>query len=170
MNRSRLVIFTLGATLLGIGLLQSSVSAQKQKPVKPSPVGQVAYLRAAGDVTYDLFLVSVKVRETKANGHSWDPAGGKPDLRVIISNERSGKTFLSNVAKDTFSVDFALKDSILDVAEGDILDILVYDEDLADHDIVGISRKALTSGILASQQLDLSFGQVEQLRLEFRPE
>jgi hypothetical protein len=168
MNRSRQIILTLAATVLGIWLVSSGASAQK--PVKPSPVGPLAYLRAGDDSTYDAFLVSIKVRETKANGSSWDPAGGKPDLRVIISNERSGKTFISDVAKDTLSVNFDLKGPILDVAEGDILDFLVYDEDLADHDIVGLSKKAITSGILAKQQLDMSFGQVEQLRLEFRPE
>jgi len=34
---------------------------------------------------------------------------------------------------------------------------------------VGVSKKALTAGILAKKELDLSFGRVEQLRLEFRP-
>ncbi len=51
----------------------------------------------------------------------------------------------------------------------DILGILVFDEDVIDHDIVGVSTKALTSGILAKKELDLSFGRVEQLRLGFRP-
>ena len=126
-------------------------------------------LRAGEDSTHDVFLVSIKVRETKANGSSWDPAGGKPDLRVIISNERSGKTFVSTLAKDTTAVQFELKAPVLDVSDGDILDVLVYDEDLADHDIVGISRKAITTGILAKKELDLSFGQVEQLRMELQP-
>ena len=53
--------------------------------------------------------------------------------------------------------------------DGDILDILVYDEDLTDHDVIGMSRKVITTGLLAKKQLDLSFGQVEQLRLELQP-
>jgi len=150
MLRNRWAVLTLGATLVGIGLTSRN-------------------LRAGEDSTHDVFLVSIKVQETKANGSSWDPAGGKPDLRIVMSNERSGKTFLSDVAKDTFSVEFHLKGPVLDVADGDILDILVIDEDLTDHDIVGLSRKAITTGLLAKKQLDLSFGRVEQLRLEFRP-
>jgi hypothetical protein len=166
MNRHRWAVLTLSATVLGVGLVSSGVPAQG--PAKPSPDGQLAYLRSE-DATYDAFLVSLEVEETKANGSAWDPAGGKPDLRVIISNERSGKTFISEVAKDTYSVNFNLKAPILDVAEGDILEILVYDEDLVDHDIVGLSRKALTSGLLATKELDLSFGRVKDLHLEFRP-
>lgn len=96
--------------------------------------------------THDVFLVLVQVKPTKIGKISWDPADGKPDLRVIISNEGSGKTFISDVAKDTYFVKFDLKDPILEVAEGDILEILVFDEDLTDHDMAGLSRKSLTPG------------------------
>jgi hypothetical protein len=157
----------LGATVIGVGLVLSGASAPA--PAGPPPAQQESGLRAESDATHELFLVSLTVKETKADGSSWDPFGGKPDLRVIISNERSGKTFVSDVAKDTFSVTFALKNRVLDVAEGDILGILVLDEDMVDHDIVGISTKALTAGILAKKELDLTFGRVEHLRLEFRP-
>ena len=122
-----------------------------------------------GDPTYDVFLVSIQVQPKKVNGSSWDPAEGKPDIRVIISNERSGKPSLSVVAKDTLSVTFDHKMPVLEVTDGDILDILVYDEDLADHDVIGMSRKVITTGLLAKKQLDLSFGQVEQLHLELQP-
>ena len=43
--------------------------------------------------------------------------GGKPYLRIIISNERSGKTFISGVDKDTYSVDFDPAVRILDDPE-----------------------------------------------------
>ena len=155
------------ATVIGIGMVLSGASAPG--PAEPPPARQDSGLRAEGEATHELFLVALKVKETKADGSSWDVAGGKPDLRIILTNERSGKTFLSHVAKDTYSVAFDLKERVLDVAEGDILGILVLDEDVIDHDVVGVSKKALTAGILAKKELDLSFGRVEQLRLEFRP-
>jgi len=150
MDLFRRAILTLSATIVSIGLMARDVRAQAES-------------------THDVYLVSVKVAETKANGSAWDPSGGKPDLRVVISNERSGKTYLTPVAKDTTFVKFDLKDPVVGVADGDILDILVYDEDLIDHDIVGISRKAITTGILEKKVLDMTFSRVEQLRLEFRP-
>jgi len=150
MDRYRRAVLTLGAIIVGIGLLPRD-------------------LRAGDDSTHDVYLVSIKVHETKANGSSWDPAKGLPDLRVIMINERSGKVFLSPVVKDAYSFVFELKAPALDVADGDILEILVLDEDLVDHDIIGVSRKAITTGLLAQKEVDLSFGRVEQLRLELRP-
>jgi hypothetical protein len=164
MNGSR---WAVRATVIGIGLVLSGASAQE--PAEPPPARQDSGPRAESEATHELFLVSLHVKKTKADGSSWDLAGGKPDLRIILTNERSGKTFISHVAKDTYAVEFALKERVLDVAEGDILGILVLDEDVIDHDIVGVSTQALTPGILAKKELDLSFGRVEQLRLEFRP-
>jgi hypothetical protein len=40
--------------------------------------------------------------------------------------------------------------------------------DLAEHDTVGEARKALTAEILARKRLNLTFGRVEELILEFR--
>jgi len=157
----------LRATVIGIALVLSGASASE--PAEPRAARQESGPRAESDARHELFLVSLKVKETKAGGSSGDPAGGKPDLRIILTNERSGKTFISNVVKDTDSVKFDLKDRVLDVAEGDILGILVFDEDLIDHDIMGLSTMSLTSGILAKTELDLSFGRVDQLRVEFRP-
>jgi hypothetical protein len=164
MNCSR---WAVRATVLGIGLVLSGASASE--PAEPPPARQESGLRAESDATHELFLVSLNVKKTKADGSSWDVAGGKPDLKILLTNERSGKTFISHVAKDTDSIEFDLKERVLDVAEGDLLGILVLDEDLIDHDIVGVSTTALTPGILAKQELDLSFGRVEQLRLDFRP-
>jgi hypothetical protein len=159
----------LRATVVGIGIGLVLSGASATEPAEPPPTRQESTLRPESDATHELFLVSLKVKQTKADGSSWDPAGGKPDLRIILTNERSGKTFISTVAKDTYSVKFDLKERVLDVAEGDILGVVVFDEDLIDHDIVGVSTKALTAGILAKKELDLSFGRVEQLHLEIHP-
>lgn len=125
-------------------------------------------LRAGDDAGYAVCLASLQVEKTKASGSAWDVGGGLPDLMVLVSNERSGKTFISKVKKDTDVVTYD-KAPILEVSEGDILDFLVLDEDLIDSDIVGISRIAITTELLAKKQLDLSFGRVTQLRIEFRP-
>ena len=150
MKIHRWAVLTLGAITLGMVL---------------TPHG----LRAQSDAKYDVSLVSLQVEETKANGSAWDVGGGKPDLMLIVSNERSGKTVITKVAKDSYSVAFDPKARALEVEDGDILDILVLDEDILDSDIVGISRKAITGGVLANKELDLSFGRVRQLRLAFGP-
>jgi hypothetical protein len=167
MVRNRWAVLTLGVTVLGIGLLLSRASARG--PLELSPTALPATLGTADDTVYEVYLASIEVHETKADGSAWDVGGGKPDLRIIMSNERSGKTFVSELAKDTYAVKFEPKVRVLDVVEGDILDNLVFDEDLLDHDLVGLSRKALTAGILGKKELDLSFGRVKQLRLEFQP-
>ena len=88
---------------------------------------------------------------------------------VRVSNERSGKTFISKVAKDTDSVAIDPAVRILEVDGGDILDFLVPDKDVLASDIVGISRKAITTELIARKPSDLSFGRVKQLRIAFLP-
>src|ERR1700750_155032 len=111
MSGYRCVALTLGAITLALMLTPTS-------------------LRAEDEAGYDVCHVSLQVQETKANGSAWDVGGGKPDLMILVSNERSGKTFISKVAKDTYAVEFDPKTRILDVEDGDILDFLVLDEDL----------------------------------------
>src|SRR5438132_1348751 len=73
----------------------------------------------------DLILRKVAVETTKANGDSWDPWGGKPDLRVTI---RCGtRRYRSPVKLDTFVHDFKAK--AMRVRPGDIVEIAVDDQD-----------------------------------------
>src|SRR5437667_4195351 len=55
----------------------------------------------------DLILRKVAVETTKANGDSWDPFGGKPDLRVTILC--GTRRYRSPVKLDTFVHDFKAK-------------------------------------------------------------
>src|SRR6476469_5983507 len=106
MTCCRWVVLTLCKIVLGVGLVSSGASAQEAGKTPPG-------IRSVGAPTYYVFPVAIQVQPKKANGSSWDPAEGKPDIRVIISNERSGKTFLSVVAKDTLSVTFDHKTPVL---------------------------------------------------------
>src|SRR4051812_48002618 len=119
----RWAFLALSTTVLGIGLSPSGASARA--PSGSPHAGRSLALLAAADVTYDVYLVSIRVRESKANGDSWDPAGGKPDLKIILTNERTGQTSTSEVAKDTYAVKFESSLPVLQVTEGDILRIRV---------------------------------------------
>jgi hypothetical protein len=167
MNCYQWAVLTLSATIVGVGLRPSRASAQE--PVEPPRADQPPTLQAKEPERVNVFLQSLRVRKTKVDGTSWDVGEARPDLQVILTNQRSGKTFTGPVSEDTFAVKFELDRPALEVAEGDVLVVRVIDDDVADDDVVGEAKTAITAELLAKRQVDLSFGQVEELRLEFRP-
>ncbi len=113
----------------------------------------------------DLVLRKVVVETTKANGDSWDPLGGKPDLRVSIAC--GAKRFRSLVKKDVYAHDFKAK--ALRVRAGDLVEIAVYDQDAVVDDEIGRIRVTITAEQMAAGGAGwLLFGRVKELHVEFR--
>jgi hypothetical protein len=132
------------------GSLLPSVGAQE------ADVGQVV----------DLVLRKVVVQQTKVNGDSWDPLGGKPDLRVTIAT--GAKRYRSPLKTDVYSHDFKAK--TLRVRAGDVVEIAVHDQDAVADDEIGRVRVAITAGQMASgTAVFKSFGRVKELHVEFKP-
>jgi hypothetical protein len=113
----------------------------------------------------DLVLRKVAVETAKSNGESWDPLGGKPDLRVTL--ESGAKRFKSMVRSDAFTHDFKVK--ALRVRPGDIVEIVVRDQDAAVDDEIGRIKVTITAEqIHTGRAVWASFGRVKQLNVEFK--
>ena len=99
------------------------------------------------------------VNTTKSDNKLWDIAGGKPDIRIIVSlmrNQEEVKKFKSKVYKNIYQVNEIIQTN-LQVQEGDTLEITVIDVDLKNDDLIGklsyqIESKDLSLGNIISLQ------------------
>jgi hypothetical protein len=129
--------------------------------------GFEAAAQAKGKV-YNLVLTTVKVKPTTADGKSWDPNDGLPDIVVRMKNldDPSAKKFVSEEMKDTLSAKF---DRVtMFVREGQKVQIEVVDIDPVGEDLIGRTTLDITKEMISKGAADIGFGQVESLKLEFR--
>ena len=152
-------------------LLSFLVKAARLKVALVLGVGAAVYgpsicrAQDAAPAVMDLILRKVAVETTKANGDSWDPFGGKPDLRVTL---RCGtRRYRSPVKLDTFAHDFKAK--ALRVRAGDIVEIMVHDQDAVVDDEIGRIKVMITAEqIAAGRATWKAFGRVKELNVELR--
>jgi hypothetical protein len=113
----------------------------------------------------DLVLRRVSVETTKSNGESWDSFGGRPDLRVgMVCGARRYK---SPVKSDAYTHDFKAKS--LRVRPGDIVEIVVRDQDAAVDDEIGRIRVTITAEqIHAGAAVWTAFGRVKELNVDLK--
>lgn len=115
-----------------------------------------------------VIVKSVQVQPTKADGKKWDaPPCELPDLKVRIRNRTTGQVYQSPVKQDCLKATFDAP--AIYVSQGDDLEISVLDNDLQFDDLVGRYATKVTAEMLKAQDIDLSFGQVLSLHLEFQP-
>ena len=122
------------------------------------------------DDEYVVHLKGCKVKETKANGDSWDPMNGKPDLAVQLRNlsRPESKKYESPEAKDTFEHVYNI-DTGFRLKAGDELEIQVLDKDIGTDDVCGKITKKITADMLKSGVLKLeNFGQVIYLEMHLK--
>jgi hypothetical protein len=102
---------------------------------------------------YVIHVKTCKVKETKANGDSWDPMNGKPDLVVQLRNlsQPDSKKYQTKEASDTFENTFNV-DTGFRIKDGEELEIQVLDKDLADHDVIGKISKKIGAGLLKARR------------------
>jgi hypothetical protein len=122
------------------------------------------------DDEYVIHVKGCKVKETKANGDSWDPMNGKPDLAVQLRNlsRPDSKKYETPEAKDTFEHVFNI-DTAFRVKAGEELEIQVLDKDIGNDDVCGKITRKLTPEMLQKGVLKLeNFGQVIYLELHLK--
>jgi len=113
----------------------------------------------------DLVLRTVTVEATKPSGESWDPLGGKPDLRVHV--QCGTKRYKSPVKTDVYTHDFLAK--AMRVRAGETVEFVVRDKDATADDEIGRTTLMLTTQhIQAGRAVVAGFGRVRQLAVEFR--
>jgi hypothetical protein len=110
-----------------------------------------------------MVLKSVKIDDSRPNGGKWDN-GSDADLRVQINTAKWSWTSptSSNQNSTTFNKEIGT------VSLGDTFNIEVLDEDLFLNDSVGSTRYQITEKELEAGSIQLKFGSVESLMLEFK--
>ena len=100
-----------------------------------------------------------------AYGDSWDPFGGKPDLRVTILC--GTRRYRSPVKLDTFVHDFKAK--AMRVRPGDIVEIVVDDQDPIGDDEIGRIKVTITAEqVAAGRATWKAFGRVKELNVDLK--
>jgi hypothetical protein len=153
----------LGALMVGIALAWSAaVWAQERQREGDQPRTDPQ------KKSYAVFLSKIKVHATNDEGKSWDPNDGKPDIVVRIRNlsDETVKTFESPQKSDTLEALFDLEASR--AMEGHELWFEVVDKDIDRDDLIGRATVKVTAEMLRQQKVDLKFGHVEALSIEFR--
>lgn len=115
-----------------------------------------------------VFIKTVQVQPTKADGRKWDAYPYElPDIKVRIRNRTSGQVFQTPVKQDCLKATF--NTPAIYVSEGDDVEITVWDNDLQFDDLIGRYSTKITAEMLKAQDLDLSFGQVLSLQIQLQP-
>jgi hypothetical protein len=112
----------------------------------------------------DLIIQSVNVYGTKTNGSVWDDSG-PPDPKVRVS--AGSDSYTTFTKHDTETASFGVKS--IRVAEGDTLEVTVYDSDVVFDDEIGSYSKLITADTLSQGKVTWSFGRVYELVLKFEP-
>lgn len=127
-----------------------------------------AGLASAGELK--LYLQSAEIKEQKSTGEDWDVFAGKPDPFVEASVlgdkkavKRSGKT---GTEKNTHKPSW--DESVVTVEVGDEILLKLWDEDLAQHDLIGEYRFTVKAEMLAGDDVVVSFGQVKELKFKIK--
>lgn len=124
--------------------------------------------KAADGKHAKVFIKTVQVQPTKADGKKWDAYPFElPDLKVRIRNRTTGQVFQTPVKQDCLKATF--NTPAVHVSEGDDIEITVWDNDLQFDDLVGRYSTKITAEMLKAQDLDLSFGQVLSLQIQLQP-
>jgi hypothetical protein len=114
-----------------------------------------------------LFVGSVEVMPTKADGRAWDMGlSGLPDPSVTLINRTSKSRRQTHKVPDTLTAEFNAR--MATVREGDELYVRVEDIDLQVDDFIGEQRFTVTREMIDKGEWELEFGQVKRLTLRFR--
>ena len=122
------------------------------------------------DDEYTFHIKGCKVKEAKANGDSWDPAGGKPDLVVQLRNisRPDSKKYQTKEAADVFENTFNVETAFR-FKPGEEIEIQVLDKDVAGDDVIGKFTQKMTEAMCKSGVWKLeNFGQVIYLELHIK--
>ena len=122
------------------------------------------------DDEYTFHIKGCKVKETKANGDSWDPMNGKPDLVVQLRNlsRPDSKKFQTKEAPDTFENVFNVETGFR-FKPGEEIEIQVLDRDVASDDLIGKFTQKITEETCKKGVWKLeNFGQVIYLELHIK--
>ncbi|MFO0968913.1 MAG: C2 domain-containing protein [Gemmataceae bacterium] len=120
------------------------------------------------DDQYTVIIKKVEVKKTKADGSSWDPMNGAPDLYVTVRNntDKSGKTYSTKVKDDTFVAEFN-EPTTVRFKKGEQLHFEVMDKDPVGSDEVGAIN--VNTGKISEGGIRLeNFGQVVVLEVSFK--
>ena len=116
----------------------------------------------------DVIIVSIKVETTKSGGAAWDAGGGAPDLKVFVRKDKGfDKGTATKTKENTFEAKFDQK--TIRIEEGDTIEIVVYDEDVAGDDTVGTYRKTITADTIREGVVRWKFDRVIELQVKFEP-
>lgn len=153
------VIGALGTILAT--MLPMFLSDKEDAPLISKPV-----LSPAGAVVSTMFVKSITVSETRADGKKWDMTG-KPDIQIEIQNLTSGQKFVTETHNDTVTA--LINTQVFRVTKNDNLQITVYDVDTPGNDIIGKLNQSITEEMLSQKINTWNFDQVTSFEVEFQP-
>jgi hypothetical protein len=111
-----------------------------------------------------LDIRSIRVANTVSGGGAWD-RGSDADVRLTIKLDST--TYSARKTDDKNSVTYDQKAG--EVSVGDQIEIDVNDADLYYNDLIGKATHKITAEDLQNGSVNLKFGSVESLQLDFKP-
>lgn len=158
------IIGAVGVVLAAmIPLLQVILS---DKGTGDLPLTPASVSTAGGTIVSTMFIKSITVAETRADGKKWDMTG-KPDLQIEIENLTSGQKLVTDTQKDTFTA--VMNTQVFRVTKSDNLQITVYDADTPGNDVIGKLNQSITQDMLSQKTNTWNFDQVTAFEVEFQP-
>jgi seryl-tRNA synthetase len=111
-------------------------------------------------------LKDVRVKATNKNNEAWDVNNGRPDIMIRVKNltDQSVPKYESGTRDDVLIATF--DNAAINAMEGHTIQIDVIDSDVASNDTIGTATFVLSSEACKKGSADLSFDQVESLKLE----
>lgn len=147
---------------------QTRIEQETHRPTFTVEEPKITVQRAAAPAvrkkSADLIIQSVDVYSTKDNGSVWDESG-PPDLKVHVST--NSDQFTTSTKHNTHTASYGAK--AIRIAEGDTLEVIVYDADVVFDDKIGSYSKLITAETLSQGTVKWSFGRVSELVLKFEP-
>jgi hypothetical protein len=161
----------LSALLIGGALVcPTPALAQGQQPrnvAQPRPADRPQ----SGDIqkkSYLVILKKVKISATRPDGKNWD-ATRLPNLIVRINNlsDHTIKEFQSQEMKNVLAVTFDVEASRAAVGQQVWFEVVDHHAITKDT-VIGRATLTVTEDMIKQKMIDLQFGSVEALRIEFR--
>jgi len=132
-------------------------------------VGDRALPAGDKDDYYTVVIKRVEVHKTKADGSSWDPMNGAPDIYVRVQNatDKSTKAYETKVKDDTFVAEFNEPTNVK-FKKGQQLHFEVMDKDTVSSDEIGSINVNATKFKEGEPMRIENFGRVISMDIVFK--
>ena len=143
---------------------EAKMAELKKAELEKREAEKAAAAKAMLNRKVSLYVRSIRVANTVSGGSAWD-RGSDADIRLTIKVD--GTAYRARKTDDKNSVTSDQKAG--EVSVRDQIEIDVNDADLYYNDLIGKAPHKITADDLQNGSINLKFGNVESLQLDFKP-